>query len=99
MKTALAPSRNPRAREAAEPIVAGLQATVDYQELPGGAHRTVTLVHPASSDAAAGRISVFSPIGRALVGCRAGDQTQAELPTGQRLRLRVAMVRAEAHDG
>ena len=99
MKTALAPSRHPHARQAVEPVVAGLLTTVDYHELPGGAPRTVTLVHPASADAAAGRISVFSPIGRALVGCRAGDHTQADLPTGQKLRLRVAMVRAEAHDG
>jgi regulator of nucleoside diphosphate kinase len=49
----------------------------------------VTLVEPAAADAAAGRISVLSPIGLALIGRRRGAVSDALLPNGRRLTLRV----------
>jgi regulator of nucleoside diphosphate kinase len=67
----------------------GLGSRVAYAEERGDAIRMVTLVAPAEADAAAGRISVLSPIGLALIGRRQGALTEARLPNGRRLRLRV----------
>lgn len=66
-----------------------LGTRVTYAEGGGSATRSVTLVAPAEADAAAGRISVLSPIGLALIGRRRGALTDAHLPNGRRLRLRV----------
>jgi xanthine/CO dehydrogenase XdhC/CoxF family maturation factor len=49
--------------EAVARDVVVLDAAVTYVELPGGARRTVRLVHPASADASNARISVFAPVG------------------------------------
>jgi regulator of nucleoside diphosphate kinase len=67
----------------------GLGSRVTYVEDGGSAARSVTLVAPAEADAAAGRISVLSPIGLALIGRRRGALSDAHLPNGRRLRLRV----------
>lgn len=66
-----------------------LGTRVTYAEDGGNAIRSVTLVAPADADASAGRISVLSPIGLALIGRRHGALTDAHLPNGRRLRLRV----------
>lgn len=79
--------------------VASMNAAVDYVEMPTGRQRTVVLVHPADADASAGRVSVLSPVGRALLGCAVGDHAEVQLPNGQPLRLLVAGVRLEARDG
>lgn len=67
----------------------GLHSTVTYAPDGDSVHRTVTLVEPAAADAAAGRISVLSPIGLALIGRRRGAVSDALLPNGRRLTLRV----------
>jgi regulator of nucleoside diphosphate kinase len=67
----------------------GLGSRVTYAEDGGSARRSVTLVAPPDADAAAGRISVLSPIGLALIGRRRGALSDAHLPNGRRLRLRV----------
>lgn len=66
-----------------------LGSRVAYTEEGGDTARRVTLVAPADADAAAGRISVLSPIGLALIGRGRGALTEAHLPNGRRLRLRV----------
>jgi transcription elongation factor GreA len=53
---------------------------------------TYVLVGSAESDPAAGRISYSSPVGRALLGARAGDEVEAQLPGGV-VRYRVREVR------
>lgn len=66
-----------------------LGSRVVYADGNRGARRTVTLVSPEAADPAEGRISVFSPIGLALIGRRSGAASEACLPNGRRLRLRV----------
>jgi regulator of nucleoside diphosphate kinase len=66
-----------------------LHSTVAYEELPSGIRRRVTLVNPREADAGRGRISVFSPIGRALLGQRKDRVIDAALPAGRRMSLRV----------
>jgi transcription elongation factor GreA len=42
-----------------------------------------TLVGSAEANPGAGRLSVVSPVGRALIGARAGDEVAAETPRGR----------------
>ena len=73
-----------------------LGTRVTYAEGGGSATRSVTLVAPGDADPAAGRISVLSPIGLALIGRRPGALSEAHLPNGRRLRLRVLELEREA---
>lgn len=53
------------------------------------APREWTLVYPDSADFEAGRISVFSPVGQALLGARAGETVSYRLPDGREQRVTV----------
>ena len=66
-----------------------LNSTVTYRQEPDGPRRSVVLVHPVEADAAVGRISVLSPVGRALMGRSAGSVVTVDVPGGSPLRLRV----------
>ena len=68
------------APQALDGDVVTLNAEVTYVELPAGQQRTVRLVHPASADASAARISVFAPVARALLGRRAASRVPVALP-------------------
>ena len=48
-----------------------------------GLEAEYTLVGSAEADPKAGRLSVVSPVGKALVGARAGDEVAVETPRGQ----------------
>jgi regulator of nucleoside diphosphate kinase len=78
--------------------VVRFRSTVIYEELPSRARRRVMLVTPREADAGAGRISVLSPIGRALLGLSKGNTVEVQLPTGRKLSVRVADVTAPALD-
>jgi regulator of nucleoside diphosphate kinase len=73
--------------------VVGLGTQVTYVELPAGQARTIQLVHPAAADASAARISVFAPVGRALLGRRTGSNVPVALPDSTIDALRVIAVR------
>ncbi len=49
----------------------------------GGDELVLTLVGPAESEPAAGRISDASPVGRALVGARPGEEVTVRTPRGE----------------
>jgi regulator of nucleoside diphosphate kinase len=61
-----------------------------------GAHRTVCLVHPKDADPARLRISVLSPVGRALLGRRRGSTITATLPGGRGIELHIVAVEPAA---
>ena len=71
-----------------------LNARVTYLELPSGARRTVRLVHPASADASKALVSVFAPVGRALLGLRVGSRVPVALPDSTIDELQVIAVEA-----
>ena len=73
-----------------------MNSLVTYDELPRGARRSVVLVHPIEADVAAGRISVLSPIGLAVLGRKPGDEVDAELPGGRWVTISIADVRRNA---
>jgi transcription elongation factor GreA len=59
-------------------------ATVELADENSGATVTYQIVGEDEADIKAGRISVGSPIARALVGKSEGDQAQVAAPGGQR---------------
>jgi regulator of nucleoside diphosphate kinase len=62
---------------------------VTYQEEPDGERRTVILVHPIEAEAAAGRISVLSPVGLALLGRTPGSVVRVAVPGAKALSVRI----------
>jgi regulator of nucleoside diphosphate kinase len=74
-----------------------MNTRVVYREEPGGASRAVVLVHPSQADPSKGRISVLSPIGRALLGRMIGALSSAGVPGGRAMQIRI--VQAERLGG
>jgi regulator of nucleoside diphosphate kinase len=65
-------------------------STLTYEA--DGRRRTVTLVYPPEADIDAGRISVATPIGAALLGLAEGQSIDWTARGGQRQRLTVVAV-------
>lgn len=61
--------------------VARLGSTIEVEDSEGSVE-TWHLVGPVESDPASGRISQDSPVGRALLGKRPGDEITVEAPSG-----------------
>ena len=59
-------------------------STVELADRDSGRRTTYTLVSAVDADAAAGRLSVESPVGQALVGARAGEIVEIPTPKGTR---------------
>lgn len=59
-------------------------ATVDLEDLESGAKVTYQIVGDDEADIKTGRISVSSPIARALIGKYAGDIAEVQAPGGVR---------------
>lgn len=66
----------------ADKIVFG--SSVVISDINTGADTTYQLVGPMESDIAQNRISVTSPIGRALIGKRVGEEVRVNTPGGVR---------------
>jgi transcription elongation factor GreA len=66
---------------------------VRLRDLESGSRLEVELVGPHEADLAAGRISVVSPLGRAIVGRRRGEVADVDAPLGRR-RFKVLTVEA-----
>lgn len=64
---------------------------VRVRDLSSGQPLEVELVGPLEADLAAGRVSVASPLGQALVGLRDGEIADVDAPCG-RLRYEVLAV-------
>lgn len=64
-----------------DPSIVEVGDEVDV-EMSDGQVDTYALVHPVEARAADGRISVTSPLGRALLGSRPGDRVTVDAPAG-----------------
>ena len=64
---------------------------VSLIDLDSNERETYTLTTPEQADASAGRVSVFAPLGTALIGFSAEDEIAWAMPGGTR-RLRVEQV-------
>ncbi len=74
-----------------EEVALGVAVTV--RDLDSGREAVHTIVSAAESDPASGRLSIDSPLGRALTGARVGDQVTFDAPRGQRRLEIVAIAR------
>ena len=75
---------------------AALGTVLTLLDLDSGAEVRYELVVSEESDAARGRISVLSPIGKGLLGCREGDERAIRIPSGVK-RYEVVEIRT-IHD-
>jgi transcription elongation factor GreA len=66
-------------------------STVVLSNLASGAKLSYLLVSSAEARPTAGRLSVASPVGQAIVGKRAGDEIEVQAPSG-RVRFRIDSV-------
>lgn len=63
-------------------VVFGVHVTV--QDLTSGEEVSYQIVGADEADVAASRISVISPVARALIGKRVGDVVQVQIPKGMK---------------
>ena len=65
-----------------------LLSQVEFTNLTTNTRMTFEIVSPHEMDLEAGKISLKSPIGAALMGKKVGDIAEAQVPSGT-LRLRI----------
>ncbi|SDM42207.1 regulator of nucleoside diphosphate kinase [Oryzisolibacter propanilivorax] len=65
------------------PNVVTMNSTVQFTILETGKASTLTLVYPREMDGGGDKVSVFAPVGIALLGLTVGDEIQMPSPTGQ----------------
>jgi regulator of nucleoside diphosphate kinase len=83
----------PHERLPADRVAMG--SRVVYREEPAGARRAVFVVHPSQANAGEGRVSVLSPVGRALLGRKLGSVASIDVPGGRAVSLRVLEVESD----
>jgi transcription elongation factor GreA len=64
---------------------------VSFTDTNAGREATFTLVSPEQANPSEGRLSMASPIARALLGHRVGDRVEAHTPKGVRPLLIAAI--------
>jgi regulator of nucleoside diphosphate kinase len=80
-------------RAEALPGLVTMDSEVEFRDDVTGQVRTVRLVYPQDADVDAGKISVLTPVGAALIGLSTGQSIEWETPTGGRRSLSVLSVR------
>ena len=66
-----------------------MNSTVRFTDEETGKESEITLVFPGSAAVDSKRISVFAPLGSALLGLSIGDSIDWPVPNGRARRLRV----------
>jgi regulator of nucleoside diphosphate kinase len=72
--------------------VVTMNSKIVFEELQTREKRTVTVVYPEDADPVAGKISVLSPVGIALLGLAEGAETELPLPHGRSARIGIREV-------
>ena len=85
--------------ERSETDAAGLYDTVEIYMENTGKSRKITLVTTLRQDALKGLISKESPVGRAVLGHRAGDRVQVQMENGSTYWLQIRSVEKGRDDG
>lgn len=77
--------------------VVTMNSQARVRDLNSNDEMVFTLVFPAEADYERGRLSVLAPIGTALLGYRAGDTVEWEVPGGvRRLKIEQVLYQPEA---
>jgi regulator of nucleoside diphosphate kinase len=71
--------------------VIAMNSVVRLRDLDTNETETYTIVFPQDADVSRQRISIFAPVGTALLGYREGDVIEWTVPAGSR-RLKVEEV-------
>lgn len=69
--------------------VVTMHSRVRYLDEASGERREIQVVYPGEADLAQGKVSVFAPVGAALLGLAVGQAIEWDFPGGARRRLRV----------
>jgi len=78
---------------AIDPQVVTMNSTVVLEDLPSARRITLTLVYPNDSDPERSRVSVLSPVGRALIGARVGDVIEVAVPGNPPREMKLTELR------
>lgn len=70
-----------------------LGSEVTFVNVGTGKQSCITVVLPSEADLGAGRISILSSMGSALIGLRAGGSIDWQLPNGKPAEIRVLSIR------
>jgi regulator of nucleoside diphosphate kinase len=76
----------------APPTLVTMNSRVVFENVSTSRRREVTLVYPRDANAEQGRVSVFSPVGAALLGLSVGQEIEWALPNGRAARFRIAEI-------
>jgi regulator of nucleoside diphosphate kinase len=75
-----------------DPNVVTMNSTVVLEAHPSKERTTLTLVYPKDADPEQSKVSVLSPVGRALLGARVNDRVRVVVPGyGERELALVAL--------
>ncbi|NLW80809.1 MAG: nucleoside diphosphate kinase regulator [Desulfovibrionales bacterium] len=74
------------------PSVVTMNSTVKFQLLNSNEEYCLKLVYPGETDINGGTISIFAPVGSALLGLSEGDEIEWPRPGGGMLRLAIKEV-------
>ena len=72
--------------------VVTMNSTVKFSIVESGKEFCLTLVYPRDMDGSADRISIFAPVGSALLGMSVGDELAWPGPGGKAMTVRVTEV-------
>lgn len=74
------------------PDVVSMNSRVCFQDLENLKETIITLVYPHEANIEENKISIFAPMGSALIGLRVGHVIQWPVPNGRERRIKVIKV-------
>ena len=77
------------APEEMPPTVVTMNSTVQFSIIETGKEFVLSLVYPRDMDGSADRLSIFAPVGSALLGLAIGDELAWPGPGGKAMTVRV----------
>ena len=80
------------APEEMPPTVVTMNSTVQFTIVETGKSFCLTMVYPRDMDGSADRVSIFAPVGSALLGMSVGDELAWPGPGGKAMTVRVKEV-------
>lgn len=75
------------------PGLVAMESDVTFRDDISGQERSVTLVYPEAANVDAGKISILTPIGAALIGLSVGQTIEFQTPAGGWRSLTVLKVK------
>jgi regulator of nucleoside diphosphate kinase len=75
------------------PDLVRMGSEIEFRDNATGQTRTMTLVYPEGADVSAGKVSILTPIGAALIGLSVNQSIEFQTPAGEWRSLKVLAVR------